>query len=166
MHGLPLARARIWARLLPAGAVLFGCSPPASCGPAEGVVRRAIDGDTVELSNGERVRYLLVDTPEITSGKNACFGAEALAFNKNLVEGRAVTLEYGPSCRDRYDRLLAYVTVDGLDVNAELVAAGYACVLYIPPSGEDRVDEFRALEREAQASDSGLWRACASKPCG
>jgi micrococcal nuclease len=82
------------------------------------------------------------------------------------VAGRAVALEYGPSCRDRYGRLLAYVTVDGLDVNAELVAAGYACVLHIPPNGEDRIGEFRALELQAQANDAGLWGACASKPCG
>jgi len=165
MLGLSVARTQVWSAVLAAGA-LFGCSASDTCGPATGVVRRAIDGDTVELSSGERVRYLLVDTPEITNGKNACFGAEALAFNRELVEGRAVALQYGPSCSDRYGRLLAYVRVDGLDVNAELIAAGYACVLHIPPSGDDRVAEFRALERDAQANDAGLWRACAIAPCG
>jgi micrococcal nuclease len=129
-------------------------------------VKRAIDGDTVELEGGERVRYLLVDAPEISNGKNACFGAEAREFNRSLVEGRVVDLAYGPRCRDRYDRLLAYVAVDGIDVNTTLVRDGYACVLHIPPDGDDRVDSFRRIEREAQASSVGLWSACESKPCG
>jgi micrococcal nuclease len=146
--------------------VAAGCAAPDTCGPSQAVVKRAIDGDTVELETGERVRYLLVDAPEISNGKEACFGAEAREYNRNLVEGRVVELGYGPRCRDRYDRLLAYVEVDGIDVNALLVRDGYACVLHIPPDGDDRVDTFRNFEREAQADSAGLWSACQSKPCG
>lgn len=143
-----------------------GCTNAVTCGPSRAFVERVIDGDTVELAGGERVRYLLLDAPEITNGKNACFGAEARQFNRELVEGRVVDLDYGPRCRDRYERLLANVTVAGLDVNAELVRSGFACVLYIPPDGEDRVDEFRSLERDAHAQGLGLWSACETKPCG
>lgn len=145
---------------------VFGCSDVESCGPAQALVERVIDGDTVELVSGERVRYVLVDAPEITNGKNACFGAQARQLNRELVEGRVVGLEYGPRCRDRYDRLLATVTVDGLDVNAELVRSGYACVLFIPPDGEERAGEFQRFEREAQQAGLGLWSACEAKPCG
>ena len=109
-----------------------------ACGPTEATVAHVVDGDTVELQTGERVRYLLVDTPEITNGKNDCFGAEARDFNRNLVEGKTITLRYDVECEDRYGRLLAYVEVDGRDVNRLLVDRGYACVLHIPPNGEER----------------------------
>lgn len=144
----------------------LGCAADETCGPERARVERVIDGDTVEISGGERVRYLLVDTPESTSGNQECFGAEARELNRSLVEGRVVELAYGSRCRDRFDRLLAYVTVDGLDVNARLVADGYACVLHIPPDGDDRAAEFSALEGQARLNESGLWGACPAKPCG
>jgi micrococcal nuclease len=149
-----------------AASAAAGCADAATCGPSQALVERVIDGDTVELAGGERVRYVLIDAPEITNGKNACFGAEARELNRELVEGQVVRLGYGPRCRDRFGRLLASVAVDGLDVSAELVRSGYACVLYIPPDGEDRVERFRALERDAHAEGLGLWAACATKPCG
>lgn len=146
-------------------AVACGAEPN-PCGPARATVARVIDGDTVELEGGERVRYLLVDAPEITHGKNACFGAESREYNRSLVEGRRVDLLYEPRCRDRYDRLLAFVQLDGVDVNAALVRGGYACVLHIPPDGDARVGAFRSLEAQARTHAEGLWRACQTRPCG
>src|SRR5690242_6898196 len=67
---------------------------PSSCGPTSAVVDHVIDGDTVVLDSGERIRYLLVDTPEITNGHNDCYGAEARDYNNMLVTGQSVTLEY------------------------------------------------------------------------
>ncbi len=138
---------------------------PFDCGPREAVVRRVVDGDTIELTTGERVRYLLVDTPESASGAVECFGPEARAENRALVEGRRVSLSYDTECRDRYDRLLAYVTVDGIEVNALLIEEGYACALVIPPNGAERAVEFRALERRAREQSLGLWAECAAVPC-
>jgi micrococcal nuclease len=155
---------RTWSVIL--AAATLGCGDPASCGPARARVERAIDGDTIELAGGERVRYLLVDAPEITGGKQECFGGEARELNRALVAGRTVELSYASRCRDRYDRLLAYVTSAGEDVNALLVRSGHACVLYIPPDGADHVTAFRDFEREARSNDAGLWGACATRPCG
>ena len=62
------------------------------CGPVSAEVAEVIDGDTIVLGGGEKVRYLLVDTPEITNGKNECFGAEARNFNAEYVLGRTVEL--------------------------------------------------------------------------
>ena len=135
--------------------VLWACGSESACGPGAGVVSRVVDGDTVVLQGGERVRYLLVDTPESTGGKHECFGAEARDFNRSLVEGRNVRLTYGEACTDRYGRLLAYVTVDGKEVNAQLAEQGYACVLYVPPAGESRRSEFQALESSAQRAGRG-----------
>jgi micrococcal nuclease len=143
-----------------------GCAlDPGRCGPSQAEVVRVIDGDTVELSSGERVRYLLVDTPEITGGKNDCYGQEASDFNRALVEGKQVTLTYDEECTDGYDRLLAYIEVDGREVNQLLVERGLACVLIIPPNGDEYGDAFRELEREAEAGLVGMWGACEDVAC-
>ena len=126
---------------------------------------RVIDGDTIELDSGERVRYLLVDTPESTNGKDDCFGAEAAMLNAMLVDGKTVTLSYDAECTDRYDRLLAYVEVDGREINSLLLERGAACVLHIPPNGSDRVDEYRELERTAANQMVGVWGACEDVTC-
>jgi len=145
--------------------VLCACGTESACGPSAGVVSKVVDGDTVVLQSGERVRYLLVDTPESTGGKRECFGAESRDFNRSLVEGRAVRLRYGEACTDRYGRLLAYVTVDGREVNAVLAEQGYACVLYVPPAGESRRSEFQALESAARRAGRGMWGECSAVPC-
>jgi micrococcal nuclease len=143
------------------------CEPEGhDCGPTEGVVTRVIDGDTVELESGERIRYLLVDTPEVTEPVG-CFGPEASDFNRTLVEGKTVHLSYDEECTDRYGRLLAYVELDGRSVNELLLTRGYACVLHIPPNGASHLDEYRHLEEEAQVGQVGLWGACTGTeaPC-
>ncbi len=147
------------------GAALTGCGSEDTCGPTRALVVRAIDGDTVELESGERVRYSGVDTPESTNGKDDCYGQEAADYNAMLVEGKTVTLEYDAECTDRYDRLLAYVSVDGEEVNRKLVAEGYACTLFIPPNGADHEAEFSALESYAKMQSIGLWGACEVVTC-
>ncbi|QQR48063.1 thermonuclease family protein [Myxococcus xanthus] len=134
-----------------------------SCGPASGRVAEVLDGDTVVLESGERVRYLLADAPERTGGD--CFGPEAHAFNRGLVEGRRVALTYGEACEDRFGRLLAYVSVEGREVNTLLVERGHACVLHVPPAGRSRRAEFQALEAQARLARRGVWGACAPVPC-
>ena len=134
------------------------------CGPSEGVVERVVDGDTVVLATGERIRYLLVDTPEI-SEPIGCYGPEATTFNRSLVEGKTVQLTYDEECTDRYDRLLAYVDVEGRSVNELLLTRGFACVLHIAPNGADRLDHYRQLEEQAQVGQVGLWASCTESPC-
>lgn len=136
-----------------------------SCGPTKGVVERVIDGDTVELETGERVRYLLVDTPETTNGKMDCWGEQAVAANVSFVQGQEVTLRYDVECDDRFDRLLAYVSVGDRVINELLVERGHACVLHIPPNGEDEIDHYDALESAAKAADRGVWGACDPVTC-
>jgi micrococcal nuclease len=134
------------------------------CGPSSGMVSRVIDGDTIQLQSGERMRYLLVDTPENTT-EVECFGPEATAFNREVVEGAEVELAYDEECTDFYDRTLAYVTVRGREINSLLVERGYGCALYIPPNGQDRREEFEDLQAQAQAERRGLWAACSENPC-
>jgi micrococcal nuclease len=135
------------------------------CGATSGMVERVIDGDTIELVGGERIRYLMVNTPETTGGKNECYGLNAVTFNKDLVLGKQVALRHDVECQDMFGRTLAYVEVSGQEVNKLLVERGYACVLHIPPNGDDRADEFDALEDAAKLAKRGLWGACDPIPC-
>ena len=153
-------------------ALLASCGAPETtpdaetdaCGPSEGTVATVIDGDTLRLASGETIRLLLVDTSE-TYGDVECWGDEAKAATRGLLTGKHVRLEYDVECRDRYDRLLAYVERDGFDVNAYLVESGHACVLQVKPNGAERVDAMRELERQARAEGRGLWGACTERVC-
>jgi len=123
------------------------------------VVKTVIDGDTIVLSNGEKVRYIGFDTPEFQSfqKKTEIFAEEAFQANRKMVENRKVKLEYDAQQRDQYGRLLAYVyTDDGIMVNEWLVANGYAKTVIFPPNVR-YVDRFLHLEQEAQEQKIGLW---------
>ncbi|WP_244923677.1 thermonuclease family protein [Enhygromyxa salina] len=137
------------------------------CGPSEAKVARVVDGDTIELETGERVRYLMIDTPESTT-ETECWGAEAKAANVALVEGKTVTLTYDVECEDAYGRLLAYVELSGQEINRVMIERGHACVLHISPNGDAIADEYEALEYQAQMQlpPAGLWATCDPIPCG
>ena len=132
-------------------------------------VRRVVDGDTVELQDGQLVRYIGIDTPE-SRRRDARgewvddpqpFSYEATELNRRLVEGRRVRLEYDAQTHDRYRRLLAYVYVESggreVMVNEELLRAGLAQLLTIPPNVK-YVEQFRALVEEARRQRRGLWK--------
>ena len=126
-------------------------------------VERVVDGDTIVLAGGERVRYIGVDTPEsVKPGTPVqCFAKKAGAFNEKLVDGQRVRLRYDAERTDRYGRTLAYVyrERDGLFVNAELVRRGYARTMTIPPD-VSHAGEFARLARQARRAGRGLWAAC------
>lgn len=135
------------------------------CGPTEAEVARVIDGDTIELAGGERVRYLMVDAPEVGTGAAECYGSNAATFNADLVLGKRVELRHDAECDDAFGRTLAYVRVNGQDVNALLIERGYACLLHVPPNGDGRARELAALEDAARRARRGLWGACDPIPC-
>lgn len=126
-------------------------------------VRAVLDGDTIELSNGARVRYLGIDTPETRvniSGdwvfKPEPFAVQAMQMNESLVENKKVTLEFDIKKKDKYGRLLAYVYVDGVMVNEELIKSGFASVYIFPPNVKHQ-DEMVDLQKEAIFSGRGIW---------
>jgi micrococcal nuclease len=144
-----------FALILCLSAGLFPCQSVA----AESVrVTGVIDGDTIIIADGQRVRYLGIDTPEREKDAPSKFMAqEAYEFNRKLVLNKEVRLVYGPERRDRFDRLLAYVFLDnGLFVNSELVKKGLAQVLYHGPWME-RFAELLKLQREAIQNSRGIW---------
>jgi micrococcal nuclease len=127
-------------------------------------VVRAVDGDTIVVrldGREQRVRYIGVNTPESVDPRREvqCFGKEAAERNRALVAGKVVGLEKDVSETDQYGRLLRYVAVDGVLVNAELIRDGYARSTTYPPDVR-YAERFRALEREAREARRGLWGKC------
>ena len=120
-------------------------------------VARVIDGDTIELENGERVRYIGMDTPETVhpSKPVQCFGKAASAENSKLVSGKTVRLEKDVSDTDKYGRLLRYVYVDDVFVNLELVKRGFAFSYSYPPDIKFQ-NEFLSAEQFARENKIGL----------
>lgn len=137
-------------------------SPPERIPNGFVMVAAAIDGDTIRLADGSRVRYIGVDTPETVhpSKPVQCFGKEASDFNRGLVEGRPVRLERDITDTDHYGRLLRYVYLaDGTFVNLELVRQGYASVVTYPPDVA-QTTTLQAAQQEARSAGRGLWSAC------
>ena len=121
-------------------------------------VSRVIDGDTIEIETGEKVRYIGVDTPETVSPKKPvqCFGKEASNKNTELVEGQLITMEKDVSNKDKYGRLLRYVYLDDIMVNEYLVREGYAYASSFPPDVKFQ-ELFRIAQRSAMEEKKGLW---------
>ena len=123
------------------------------------VVKRVIDGDTILLANGERVRLIGVNTPETKHPQKPVerFGKEAYLFTKRMVEGKEVRLEYDWQRKDRYGRLLAYVyLLDGTFLNAEIIKQGFGFAYTKYPF--KYLEEFRKFERDAREAKKGLWK--------
>ena len=137
---------------------------PVSAAPSglEATVVRVVDGDTIHVRLGDRVekvRYIGVNAPELHHPRKGeePGGREASRVNRQLVSGQRVRLEMDVQPRDRYGRLLAYVWVGDVMVNAELVRLGYAQVMTIPPNVRYQ-QLFLKLQREAREAARGLWR--------
>jgi len=124
-------------------------------------VIRVIDGDTIEIEGGERIRYIGIDTPETVDPRKPvqCFGVEASNKNKELVEGKMARLEKDITDRDAYNRLLRYVWVGDTFVNLELVKRGFAYSYSYPPDIKYQ-DQFVKAQQEAREAKRGLWNSC------
>ncbi len=124
-------------------------------------VVQVIDGDTIEVGvDGRtyRVRYIGVDAPEPGAPNQLLgwMGRAASEANRAMVEGKTVYLEKDVSETDRYGRLLRYVFVGELFVNAELVRLGYAQVATYPPDVKYQ-SLFLSMQQEARNAGRGLW---------
>lgn len=126
---------------------------------ATAFVERAVDGDTLLLAGGTRVRLLGVDTPETKRPDWPVepFGPEAHEFTREHVEGRSVRLEFDKERRDKYGRVLAYVYLDDWFLNEELIRAGMGRAILNHPYSESMKRRFRAAQREAQRDRKGIW---------
>ncbi len=125
------------------------------------VVGRVIDGDTLELSDGTRVRLLGVDSPELAhDGQPAEAGAVAARdWLRREIEGASVMLRYGPERHDGYGRTLAWIySSDGVLINLQLLLEGHArLVTHFGLPTDLRTDLHQAAAR-ARAAQRGIWK--------
>jgi micrococcal nuclease len=135
-------------------------------------VERVVDGDTIRLADGRTLRYIGINTPETVAPNRPveCFGKEASAFNKELVQGKAIWLEKDISETDRYGRLLRYVYLEpsaslSAQVNYLLVGQGYAYASSYPPDVKWQ-ETLAKAQKESQQNQRGLWATCRNEENG
>ena len=119
------------------------------------VVSRILDGDTMELRGGDRVRLLALDTPE----EGEAFYEEATQLLTRLALGETARVEYAHRRRDKYGRLLAYLYIDSLLVNKTVIDSGLGYV-YLFRDNDLQSDQVRlmiAAQRSAIERGVGLW---------
>lgn len=128
------------------------------------LVASVTDGDTIVLGNGQRVRLVQIDTPEVFFGVE-CYAREASAAADRLLPvGTRVRLMAEPATDrvDDYGRLLRYVlrVRDGVNVNLRLVALGAAAPWFYEGTRGRYAGRLEALARRARMKKRGLWGAC------
>ena len=131
------------------------------------VVSNVVDGDTIDVtgcSDEGRIRFILVDTPEVFGGVQ-CYGREASDYTRSRLLGQTIQLEKDVSNTDRYGRYLRYVWIGGQLFNEQLVRDGFATLATFPPDVK-YVERIRAAQQEAYYAGRGLWGAdaCAEPP--
>ena len=115
-------------------------------------VKEVVDGDTIVLEDGTKVRYIGLNTPE----RDRPFYEEATDANRKLVENKEIRLEFDTVNIDQYGRTLAYVFEGETFVNLELLRQGYANVFTVPPNVKYE-ELFREAEQKAREAGRGLW---------
>ena len=125
----------------------------------EATVSRVIDGDTIELANGDVERLIGIDAPE----KKQPYNEEIVAELRKL-EGKSVRMEKDTTNKDRYGRYLRYVYFGEHFVNLELVQSGLAYVYSVSPD-KKHADSFKDAERYAMESGLGIWKKSDYSSC-
>lgn len=134
-------------------------------------VHQALDGDSLVLADGRQVRLIGVNTPEIhpSSDKHKPVAPQPLAreaqrFTAARVDGQTVTLHFETERTDRYQRLLAHVTLaDGTRLEEALLRQGLGWMVAIPPNVNELV-RLQAAEAEARAARRGVWEKTEYRP--
>ena len=125
-------------------------------------VSHIVDGDTLDLADGTRVRLVQIDTPELRGSE--CYAVEASAQLATLLPpGTEVRIETDPNLDkvDRYGRDLGYVLKGTENINVTLVRQGAASVWFYGGTRGKYASELEAAASEAHAAGRGLWGACA-----
>lgn len=119
------------------------------------------DGDTIELVDKRKVRYIGINTPEINwkSDDPQCFATQSARINKEMVWGQEIEMAKDISETDKYGRILRYIWIDGIFMNDFLLRQGYAKLDLIPPD-TSYSGQFKEAQKEARDNKRGLWGKC------
>jgi endonuclease YncB( thermonuclease family) len=124
------------------------------------------DGDTVRFKNGQRVRLLGINAPEINSRYRSgeVGGPAAKRWLKKKLAGKTVLVEYDQQRRDKYQRQLVHLfLLDGEHINAAMIATGLVSSLVVPPNLR-YADSLIKAEKQASLQKKGIWALKAYQP--
>ena len=124
------------------------------------VVSEALTGDSVRLAGGKTLKYIGIQSPPLQSLIPLIrdYGKNALTFNKNLVSGKKIWIEWGSQIRDNKNNLLGYVFLeDGTFVNQQIAKSGNGKVAVFPPNNSYSAT-LRRAELDALRDRRGLWK--------
>jgi len=143
--------------MLSSGIFYYGITGYAVTEMTGEIVSRVVDGDTLELTCGQKVRLKGINTPE----KSMMWSLEAEEFVRDLVENKSVEIEsFG---FDMYGRILAYVFVGGKNLNAEILERGLGTLYYYEK--DLHYEELRRAEEFARLNEIGLWKESSNADC-
>lgn len=140
------------------GAFLIGGAPTTY---AASNISKVVDGDTITMSSGEKVRLIQIDTPELAS--KACYGVQAkLELTKLLSQPGEVTLKADPMLDkvDKYGRSLRYVFLGNTNLNLRLVEIGAAAPYFYRSEKGVYAAALLKAAQTAQKRKLGLWGMC------
>lgn len=124
-------------------------------------VKYIVDGDTLHLSDGRKIRLIGINTPELGHRGEASqpYGQQAYqAVVRLLSDNKKVGLYYDKERKDRYKRTLAYIVLaDGQSLEQYLLSQGLAVSIVVPPNSA-HLNCYRALENQARQARKGLWQ--------
>ena len=126
-------------------------------------VIRVVDGDTAVIDYhgiDAKVRFLCVNTPESVhpdTKQNVPMGKVASKYTEKRLSGKQIDLGHGDEPRDKYGRLLAYIFVDGVNFNVELVRQGLSPYYTKYGTCEPYAQQFREAEQLAQREKLNIW---------
>ena len=140
------------------GAFLIGGAPTAY---AASNVSKVVDGDTITVSNGEKVRLIQIDTPELASKE--CYGIQAKSeLTKLLNQAGEVSLTSDPNLDevDKYGRLLRYVFIGNTNLNLKLIEIGAAAPYFYRGEKGIYAEQLLKAAQTAQKRKLGMWGMC------
>jgi len=163
-----IKKVRSWSKLLPAitiALLLTGILGWWKASPTTYFVTQVTDGDTIKLNNGEIIRYIGIDAPELEKGENEaqCFAQQAKEINERLVKNKKIRIETDKNEMDRFGRTLAYVYQDDIFINQQLLEQG-AGKFYLDTINNKYQSTLIAAANQAHEGKVGLWRDCAPDP--
>lgn len=120
-------------------------------------VSRVVDGDTVELDDIQKVRFLGINAPE----SSMSFSEDATEFLEDLVEDKMVEVESHGT--DKYGRLLAYIFIDDKNVNEEILSKGLGTLYYYDK--DNHYEELKKAEEFARSKELGIWGKSSNEKC-
>jgi micrococcal nuclease len=126
---------------------------------------RVVDGDTLKLAYKKatfRVRLLIIDTPESVEANHLVMplGKEVAYYTTkwaNRAQKIEIAFDIGQR-KDRFDRYLVYLYLDGKLLQTDLLKKGYAIVRYVAEGNDTKADDFLSFQQIAKDKNRGVWQ--------